>query len=285
MTEVEAIEKELSETRADLEDHVDELASQLSLGRILDEFVLGDRMNLSEIASNETLTKLVIPGALVGAGVTMFLAGGGMGKVSEMLGGGSSPKEASDTPDEVADRSAWRLARSFEVLDRNLVRLPEETEADFAGRRAGEYALVLEMEKEAGESDHSFSERIHAARDMALAAGHEASERMKAMAAKARHAAEDAAHAAGRKAEEAGKAAKSQFEQNPAVGLALSFAVGALLGSVVPMGRKEEDVLSGPVDKAAEKVAAGARSTAEAAQKFAEKLHETTQEIHQQTAH
>lgn len=281
MTEVEAIEQELNETRADLEDHVDELAERLTLGRILDEFVLGDRMNLSEVASNETLTKLVIPGALVGAGVTMFLAGGGMSKVSELLSGDGSSTESKDEPDHTADRNAYRLARSFQVLDRNLVRLPEESDAAFAGRRANEYALVLEMEREDEESDDDFSDRIHQAKDMALAAGHEASERLKAVADAARQAAEKA----GRKAGEAADAAKSKFEDNPATGLAISLAVGALLGSIIPMGRKEEEVLSGPVDKAAEKVAASARSTAEAAQKFAEKLHETTQEIHQQTAH
>lgn len=287
MTEIEAIEQELSETRENLEDHVEELAEKLTIGGIVDEFVLGDRVNWPEITRNDTLYKLVIPGALVGAGAAMFLAGGGISKISELLGGDKDRAgDEADDYDPSADLAARRLGRSLDALDRNLVRTPGELDAAYAARRHDEYAEILEIEREDGETDESLGARIKSAREKAAHAAEEAGHRIEAAAAKAKHAAQaamadsaDTVKHAGEKAKEAASAGRSQYEDNPALAIAISTAVGALIGTLTPMSKKEEELLSEPVDKAAEKLAAGARATAETAQRAAERIHEATRGV------
>lgn len=280
MTEIEAIEQELSANRANLEGHVDKLAEKLTIGSLVDEFVLGDRVNWPDIASNDTLYKLIIPGALVGAGAAMFFAGGGVGKVSELLSGSEDSRKAkADERDHSADIAARQLGRSLDALDRNLVRTPGELDAAYAARRHHEHSLILDIERAEDESDEDWGHRIGAARERAANLAHEATQRIEAAAAKAKHAAEHAAEVASRKAEAAAAATKSQYEDNPAIAIAVSTAVGALLGAFVPMSRTEEEALSKPVDLAAQKLAAGARATAETAQRAAERIHHATRDV------
>ena len=142
------------------------------------------------------------------------------------------------------------------------------------------------LEREDGETDESLGARIKSAREKAAHAAEEAGHRIEAAAAKAKHAAEaamaeavDTVKHAGEKVKDAASAGRSQYEENPALAIAISTAVGALIGTLAPMSKKEEELLSEPVDKAAEKLAAGARATAETAQRAAERIHEATRGV------
>jgi hypothetical protein len=281
---IETIERDLSTSRANLKDNVHALSEKLTLGKIVDELVFDSKINWDSVGGKTADTmKSVIPGAVLGAGVALLLANGGLSPVfgttrqDSTDGKGRSGYEPGYDP--VADWRTEATDREIEASQDDLKRRPNEDETAHKARWAEGHARLLGHRRNHDEDDHAFHARIDAAvgkvkeaaagaRDRLTRAAGEAKHGVQdafssvahtasagtAAAGQALHAGMDVARAQGAKANDAMKEGKARVEamyvDNPVLGLAVGIGIGALLGALTPMSRQEEKLLSRPVNKA-----------------------------------
>lgn len=299
---IEAIEEDLSRSREELRENVSALSERLTLGQIIDDFVFDGRVDWGKVGSRAAdASKIVVPGALLGAGVALLayqgvnlIPGAGRKTASSLTRG--KRNGAYSAYDPGYDPEAERVYYELEEIERLYPRRDEETELDWHDRVAHRHATVLGYDRREGEEDHSFRDRLREGVRKAKEAGRTARRRIaetathtfqsgKEMAGSAMHAASSSVKAAGAgvksAAEDVAAAAKAQteravdlFQANPVLGVAVGIGLGALLGAALPVTRQERKMLAKPVDEAMARAAEVGERLADKAERTSERVHE-----------
>lgn len=266
------IERDLTQSREDLKESVSALGEKLTFGQMIDEVIEKSGFDLGTAKSAVgDAAKLTIPGAVLGAGVALLVANLGA------LGKAAGRKSVEGGYDFTRDWSAHERYRSAMALETEHAKRPGEDDAAHRSRVRPMQASALGYAREAGEDDAGFHDRIerglHEAREAATAAGerlshaakttleagkrmaHDAADGVKHTASGVKHGIGDATAAAGDKMRAGADRAQALYADHPAAGVALGLFVGALLGSVAPLSRKEKELLNKPAAKAAAFVA------------------------------
>lgn len=265
--QMDQIERDLSQSRDDLKDSVSALGDKLTFGQIIDEVIEKAGLDLgSAKAAAANAGKLVLPGAVLGAGVALLIAG---------LNG--SKKSASSQTDDGYDFSkdwhAQERYRSAVALEASNQKRQDEDDASYSRRVRPLQGDALGFARAPDEEEHTFHNRIERGLSEAKAAADKAGERLATAAKSAIHGVGAMAHetagavhrtaaGAGRKLDGALHSAAGSvragtdrvqqlYGDNPVLGVAVGLCVGAILGSIVPLTRKEQEMLGEPMAKAA----------------------------------
>ena len=250
------IERELAETRARLDTHLDAISNRLSPGRLIDEGLDYLRHGPgAEFVRNldGQLRENPMPVALTGIGLAWLMASTSMGKSKS----GGTNGHMRDTFDDVGARA--RLAGA------SLTRLTDESEDAFNARVAAARGRVLGLQQEAAETASAFVGRVQQALDAAQQAARErlaqtgeaASEWGATVTDRARRTGEAMGNAAQQGRDmmaQAGTAIAETVNQNPMLLGALGLVGGVLLAALLPVTQQEE-ALAAPVGRAVRDVA------------------------------
>lgn len=255
-----AIERELSETRARLGNHLEELTRRLSPGQLLDEG-LSYLRNGQGAAFVRNLGQDVrdnpLPVALSAVGLAWLAAASSFSSGRSTLGALVPYDQA----------QSWRMARD-DVAERArtagdaVSRAAEDTEESFRARVAAARAGVLGLQQNAAESAAAFADRVQQAMDAAQDRARESLERMRqtaadwrdGMAARGQQAGQAVGEAAERGrafAARTGTGISETIGDNPLLLGALGLAAGALIGAVLPRSSQEEAMMRPATDWAA----------------------------------
>jgi hypothetical protein len=267
------IERELAESRARLDTHLDQLTKRLSPGQLIDDGLDYLRHGQgAEFVRNlgGQLRDNPLPVALTGIGLSWLMA------ASAMSGNGRAPY--SGAPGSFDDVAA-RAQRAGDTL----TRLADESEETFKTRVAEARAQVLGLERNAMEAASVFADRVQQAFDSAQQAARErlaqigqtASEWGEAVADRTRRTGEAMAQAAGQSRDAVSRAATAisdAVDQNPMLLGAMGLTAGVLLAALLPVTEQEEavaapigDAIRSAADQAIERGKRAAEAAAAAA--------------------
>jgi ElaB/YqjD/DUF883 family membrane-anchored ribosome-binding protein len=274
--EMYQIERELSQSREDLKESVSALGEKLTFGQLIDEVIEKSGFDVeSARASIAGAAKLTVPGAILGAGVALLVSNmGSMAKSKSALKSNGHDRSNDDDYDFSADWQAHDRYRAAMNLEAEHGRLPDEDDNSYRRRVRPMQASVLGYNRDEDEDETSFHARVEQGLSDAKEAAIKAGERLshaaksavggaKAMLHDASDATQHAAAAVSGGVKKSVARAQDFYGEHPTAGIALGLFMGALLGSVVPLSRKEEELLREPVGK-------GAASLAEAGERVAQ---------------
>lgn len=236
-----AIERNLAETRARLNSHLEALSSRLSLGQLLDDGVNYLRAGQgAQFIRNlgADLRDNPLPVAVTGIGLAWLMATGVFPSSRRETSGEGRTAAAFDDIVERAKRAGETLAQAA-----------GETEEAFRTRAAEARGRILGLTREASETAAAFMERVQQALE---AAEQSAREQTAAMVDQTRRTVEAVGQAAqqGRDAAaRAGAALGETIKQNPLLLGALGLAAGVLLAATLP-ATAEEEALVAPLGSA-----------------------------------
>lgn len=282
MTErIDRLEAELAKDREHLRATLAALEEKMSPRYLLDE-----AMHLLGSGPGEFASRLgrqvqanPVPTLLTGVGLAWLMAGS------------RSPRGDGPAAVESADSD---LLRRVEEDERRFTRRDDEDELGYQGRILSSRASLLGVEREDGETDERFRDRVarayddlkrradDARRKMADAAS-QAGDAVKGAAGKVAHGASAAGHAVSegassvlRQTRHAGETARDFHDENPLASGAVAVAIGAILGSLMPLSRQEEQAFKGLADEGLARAADAAKKTSGLATEAAHKAGEKT---------
>jgi ElaB/YqjD/DUF883 family membrane-anchored ribosome-binding protein len=171
---------------------------------------------------------------------------------------GNAPYGSSyESPDESSSLSD-RAHAAAEALQQ----FGDETAEAFSERVAHAKAQVLDIQRQAGETVSDFTQRVEEKMSSLTASAkrrlHDVSERATDMARRARHQASDMRDRA-----------TDAFQDQPLAAVAVGVAVGALLGALIPISRREQKLLGPYGDDARQRVRAAAHDLGDKAEHIA----------------
>jgi ElaB/YqjD/DUF883 family membrane-anchored ribosome-binding protein len=250
--ETDRIEADLNESRHRLNDTLSALGTKLSPGQMVDE-VLG----LAQGQAGEFATKLgrqvkdnPLPTVLIAAGIGMLLLN----------------HQRQHTSSSLSDDD-WHHERRYRSLEEARWATPRnagESDDSYDQRVHAAYAQALDLKQKAGEAMEAFKERVSRTVEGIQMRAADIRDRMTQSAADAKHYAQDkarmigegAAHQAqrlGERASDMRHRAENFYEETPLAAGALAVAIGALIGSATPLSNAEREGLRGVADSAARK--------------------------------
>lgn len=246
------IERDLEETRSRVDETLDELNRKLSPGELLDQALNYVKDGPGEFGSNlgRQVRDNPLPISLIGIGLAWLMASGQNRTHSTAAGGGTRPGYGESVPyvtrgsyaaeaEHEADSDHDRLSRVRAAGDA-VQRRADETEQSFQERRAEAEARVMEMRRRADESAASFRERVERARSDLGERARASRERARRAGEEGRRYAEDAA----RRGRDNALRAFDTLAQRPLLSGAFGLTIGALMGSLMPVSAREEEVIS-----------------------------------------
>jgi Protein of unknown function (DUF3618) len=253
------IERELSETRARLGNHLEELTRRLSPGQLLDEGLsyLRNGQGATFVRNlGQDLRDNPLPVALSAVGLAWLAAASSFS--SGRTSGAVVPYDQARSWRGASDDIAERARSAGDAVSR----AAEETEESFQARVAEARARALGLQQNAAESAAAFADRVQQAMDAAQHRARESFERMRQSAADWRDGmaerGQQAGHAVGQAAERGrafaartGSGISETIGDNPLLLGALGLAAGALIGAVLPRSSQEEAMMRPAADWAA----------------------------------
>jgi ElaB/YqjD/DUF883 family membrane-anchored ribosome-binding protein len=264
MTDVTAeqtrIEHDLDVTRARMDSRLNDLQEQLSPGQVLNDLMAyfrgsegGDfaRSLMASVKANP------LPAALTGIGLTWLMVGG------------SAPEK---TPGAPMDGSAYDDIdiRVRSAADGVLRETGEEDNA-YEERINDARGKVLGVVRDAQDTAASFGQRVQDTWDSAR---QKVTEKAHDLRDSAAGTADQAVHGA-QAAQRAATDFVSTLGDNPVALGAIGFAIGALLGAVIPQSKEEENALGGLAGQAREAATGFAQQVADRGGEVAQKLVDT----------
>lgn len=277
--ETEKIESELQRDRAHLKDTVQELEGRMTPGHLVDELLDALKGGPADFtnALGRQLRDKPMPAVLTGVGLSWLMLSDR--HPQPRSNGVSNGGSIYPTQDELEGHAAWER---YQDASWNCVREKDEDDETYENRLTETRARAAKIQRRDDESDHAFRQRIndaaekfkslsHTTREKLSSAYDGAAERVSSAASTAGHAASSTAHAAASGASTVSEAAKSGaagakhfHEDHPLASGAIGLAIGALIGSALPLSREEHERLKGLVDEGLEK---GAEAASQAAEK------------------
>jgi hypothetical protein len=245
-SEQDRIESDLARTRARMDDRLTELQERLTPGQIIDDVMAYFRGHQAgDIAHSlvESVKNNPVPVALTGVGLTWLIASNTVGT--------SRPRSRAASAAPARDGRRWANKNEFDrhirAVDDSVARRPDETESAFQERLNDARATALGIARDAQDTAESFGRRIQdaltSARQSVSDAVTDLSDRASNAARQMTGAARDQISQNGQSAQRMATNVFSNVADSPVMLGALSFAVGAVLGAVVPQSTREEEVL------------------------------------------
>lgn len=239
--ETDRIEADLNESRTRLNDTLSALGTKLSPGQMVDE-VLG----LAQGQAGEFASKLgrqvkynPLPTILIAAGIGMLLLN------QQRQNSGSSLSD-----------DDWRYERHYRSLEEARWATPREageSDASYNERVHAAYATALSLKQRADEAVEEFKERVSRTVEGIQRRAESLRDRVAQTASDAKHYAQDQAQRLGERASDVKHRAEDFYQETPLAAGALAVAIGALIGSATPLSNAERESLRGVADKAARK--------------------------------
>jgi ElaB/YqjD/DUF883 family membrane-anchored ribosome-binding protein len=255
--ETDRIEADLNESRHRLNDTLEALGSKLSPGQMLDE-VLGLAQGQAGAFAGKLGRQVKdnpMPTLLIGAGIAWLMLNSRQRHHAEM--------SAEDW------RSEHRY-RSLEEARWATPRMPGESDEAYDERVHQAYAKALDLKQRAGEAVHEFKARVAQAAEGARSAAEGVRARIAGALSSAKHAAQHQVESLGHKAAAARHGAEDFYQETPLAAGAIALAVGAIIGSAMPLSRPERTALKGVADKAG-------RASADLAERGAKMIEEAVE--------
>lgn len=296
--QMEELERELEQHREHFRRTIDELESRLSPGRLLDEAM--HALNAGPREFSERLGRQVrdkpLPAVLTAVGLAWMMSSNRHGAQSgdqERLDDGS---DHHPTREELNAAAAWE--RHQDATWR-CVRKLSETEDDFNRRLTNDRADALAISRRDGENESAFSERVRNAgekvRELSASYRDKIAKGAAATANAARNAQRATSSAIGSGASAVGAGAATArhglseklrqaqvfYKEHAMASGAMGLAIGALIGSALPLSRVEQDRLRGVTDKG---LRAGAATVQEAASTAEETARAVREEVSRESA-
>lgn len=256
------IERELAETRARLDAHLDELTSRLSPGQMLDDGLNYLRHGQgAEFARNlgTQLRDNPLPVAVTGIGLAWLMATSAwsMNRGSRSPVGPTTEWPGTDAYDDIAARAQ----RAGDAV----TRLAGETEDAFQLRVGQARAQILGLQRDAAETAAVFLERVQqsfasaqqTARERLAQLGDAASQWGSSVADRTRRTGEAwgaAAQQGGDMAAKAAVAIGEAVKQNPILLGAVGLTAGVMLAAFLP-ATEQEEALVAPMGEAMQRAA------------------------------
>lgn len=271
------IERELAETRARLDTHLEELTGRLSPGQLLDDGLNSLRRGQgAEFARNlgAELRDNSLPVALTGVGLVWLMATSAL-----TWNRGNRPSRFTDDYRGPTRSAVDDIAARAQRAGDSLTCLADESQDTFRMRVAEARAQVLGLQREPAEKTAVFVDRVQQALDTAKQSVQEQLEQMRqtgrewgsAMVDQTRQAGETIGNAAehGRESvTRAGNTIAETVNENPLLLGALGVAAGVLLAALLPVTEQEEALVApvgGAIRRATDEVVDRGRRAAEAA--------------------
>lgn len=275
--ETDRIEQDLDRTRARLDATIGALQDKLSPGQLLDQGLayLKDSGG-SEFARNlgYNVKANPMPVALVATGIAWL-----------MMGGSREQQQTSRYEDYYEDdlSTGPSLYERAHTAATGVTRLEDETSEAYEDRVQEARAAAVGLRRRAGETARGFADRIEHTLHMAQRGASRLMHGAGRMAEGVGSMAGSAAHGAGRMAQgvgsmaggavhgvgEGGSRAFAYLQNQPLLLGALGVSVGALLASIVPASRQEEEILGGVREDLREQVKEAAGSVMEEGRRVA----------------
>ncbi|MFC4595015.1 DUF3618 domain-containing protein [Sphingobium tyrosinilyticum] len=225
----DAIERDIRRTQEDMSRTIDKIGDQLTPRKIFDAL-------LDKADENNVDARMLLDGARRNPIALGLIAAGTIWLISDKDSTFPSlPKRGSEQPDEDIDlyhRDYVNHMSAVEMRD-------GEDAAAYQRRRDQARANYLMLERRADEDEHSFRQRLDD-----LTEGFRAKRRAWAESSS------QAGKATARGATQAFDKAQNLYESNPLVGGLIAVAVGAALGSALPISRLEQEKLGSLGEKA-----------------------------------
>lgn len=271
------IERELAETRARLDTHLEELTGRLSPGQLLDDGLNYLRRGQgAEFARNlgAELRDNPVPVALTGVGLVWLMATSAL-----TWNKGNRPSRVAGDYRGPTRNAVYDIAERAQRAGDSLTCLADESQDTFRMRVAEARAQVLGLQREAAETTAAFVDRVQQALDTAQQSVQARLEQMgqtgrewgSAMVDQTRAAGETIGHAAGYGREFVTRASNTIIEtvnENPLLLGALGVTTGVLLAALLPVTEQEEALVApvgGVIRRATDEAVDRGRRAAEAA--------------------
>lgn len=253
--ETDRIEDDVNTSRHRLNDTLQAMGDKLSPGQILDEALGLAQGQAGQFAGNlgRQVRDNPMPTLLIAAGIGLLLLNKGRDQSSR---GDGQALPTSDFFDE-AD-----MERRF-----------DESDEAYEARLHELHSTRLNLTQRVGETMDAFKQRVADTADGVKQASASMRDRMKAKTSHAIHSVAAGAQNIGAKATHLKDEAADFYDQNPLVSGVIGLALGALMGSALPLSDTERDTLEGVADRAA-------KTTADVAEKAAQKLQQRAQPMH-----
>ena len=297
----EELERELEQDRLRLNRTIDELSERIAPRNLAGEVMTMTKTSTSELAYKVLDQVKQNPGAsaLIGLGAAWLALGNSSARLPSFRREDTHEFQGYPTTEELEAHSQLTHVQDAE---RGFSRYDSEDDTAFYGRLTSERGRVLGIERADDDDDTSFSQKVNERldaikyragiyqqkmRDSAAAGYARASNQASNVAQAARSgydslgsSAASASQAAQLKARQgyeslqysaksASEMAKSTHDSHPIVTGALALAAGALIGSLLPLSRTEEEKLRPVADTVAKHGAEGASRLARHAEKIA----------------
>ncbi|MGV3650300.1 MAG: DUF3618 domain-containing protein [Devosia sp.] len=305
------IEREIDSQRARVENTIDELQQRLSPGQLVDELLAYTKGGGGEFVSGlqKTVTANPLPVALLGVSLAWLMAKpNGTVPATDYRGTDQrwddsiNTRRGYGTADEIdyplatiSGSSLTRVGHTADDRGRHYSEFADESGkrwralADKTGNRAGHFMddagnrfkgftdatgqQVKHFRDEAGNLFEDASGWASHTFEDARAALHDARDRVREQADRLGERAQDAGDQLRQQADRLNRTILSQFRDQPLVGGALAFAVGAALGAALPHTRQEDKVLGEAADAVKAKAVEEAHSLYQDGKAKAETLY------------
>lgn len=308
-TDTNKIENSLEEDRSNLKNTVNELETRMSFGRLIDEALSAIDSGPGEFSATlgRQLRDKPLPALLTGVGLAWMMTtdrnqtqtpqpgyrnGYANGHANGHYTNGNASGDAARTDHMSSDNHL--SDDDFDAMDRwdqtqeakwTCVKQPDEDDATYERRLAETQSKHLGVTRGADEDDKSFSDRVNTAGTKVRDQATRARDKMRGAYRSTGNGASSAAGAIGGAAQSgytnAQSAAKSAVDRSaafhedyPLATGAIGLAIGALVGSSMPLSREEHDRLKDVVDQGLVRGADAARSAAGSVQRGAERTNE-----------
>ncbi|WP_022681560.1 DUF3618 domain-containing protein [Sphingobium bisphenolivorans] len=236
----DAIERDIRRTQEDMSRTIDRIGDQLTPRNLFNAL-------LDKADDNNVDARMLLDGArrnplalgLIAAG-TIWLISDNDAKLPSFRSKGGGKSDGHVDPhhrDYVEHMSAVEMRDGEDVVA-------------YQRRRDAARANYLMVERRHDEDDNGFRQRLDDVTDKFREKRHAWAQTSGQAYDAAGRTVSQASHAAGRAAAQASDRAKSLYDSNPFVGGLIAAAVGAALGSVVPLSRTEQEKL-GPLGEKA----------------------------------
>ncbi len=277
----EEIEAELKEDRARLRDTVEELTERLSPGRLVDDVIGGLGAGPREFAAGlgAQLRDRPMPALLTGLGLAWLIMSERRSNGVRSNGNGSRAAFDGPTREELDAHAAWD---DYQETSWALVRDPDEDDFSYEQRLTDSRARSLGVARRNDEDDTTFKQRLAQATEKTKKFAAMCRDKLKGAARATAHGVSDAKHAAESGVKAAAGAASATasrsvrfYDEHPLATGAIGLAIGAVVGSSLPLSRMEERRLKGLVDEGLSLGAEGLTGAAQAVETFADDIEAT----------
>ena len=269
-TATDKLEEGLEADRANLRETLSAIEEKMSPGRMIDEAMSYFKTGPKEFASilGDQVKSNPMPILLTGVGLAWLMASGS---------GSKSDPAATQTSSGLMDNDHddWATYDRITQFELDCSRMPDEPHDTWQTRLHARRASALGLTQSHDEDDTGFKARVHQAAEAARSKGAAARDRVRDSLQNAKQtggrmmhdgkaAISDLGHKGKAQGQSAIHAATQLHDANPMVTGAMAIALGAMLGTLIPQGEREEAALGDVADRGLDQMASAAQTAAEA---------------------